>query len=55
MIGGSAILFNPIVRRLSISPLFGLASPTRPTVLVIPEISIVLRDEGLLTLFSKET
>ena len=45
MIGASVILFDPIFQGLAISLLFGLASSTLLTVLVIPAIYIVLRDE----------
>jgi multidrug efflux pump subunit AcrB len=46
MIGASVILFDPIFQGLAISLLFGLASSTVLTVLVIPAIYIVLRDDG---------
>jgi len=46
MIGASVILFDPIFQGLAISLLFGLASSTLLTVLVIPAIYIVLRDDG---------
>jgi multidrug efflux pump subunit AcrB len=45
MIGASVILFDPIFQGLAISLLFGLASSTLLTVLVIPAIYIVLRDD----------
>jgi len=43
MIGASVILFDPIFQGLAISLLFGLASSTLLTVLVIPVIYIVVR------------
>lgn len=46
MIGAAVILFDPIFQGLAISLLFGLASSTVLTVLVIPAIYIVLRDDG---------
>jgi len=46
MIGAVVILFDPIFQGLAISLLFGLASSTLLTVLVIPAIYIVLRDDG---------
>ncbi|WP_068077297.1 efflux RND transporter permease subunit [Novosphingobium lentum] len=48
MIGASVILSDPIFQGLAISLLFGLASSTLLTVLVIPAIYIVLRDDGRL-------
>jgi multidrug efflux pump subunit AcrB len=45
MIGAAVILFDPIFQGLAISLLFGLASSTILTVLVIPAIYIVLRDD----------
>jgi multidrug efflux pump subunit AcrB len=47
MIGAAVILNDPIFQGLAISLLFGLASSTLLTVLVIPAIYIVLRDDGL--------
>ncbi len=47
MIGASVILTDPIFQGLAISLLFGLASSTLLTVLVIPAIYIVLRDDEL--------
>ena len=44
MIGAATILVDPIFQGLAISLLFGLASSTLLTVLVIPAIYIVLRD-----------
>jgi len=44
MIGAATILPDPIFQGLAISLLFGLASSTLLTVLVIPAIYIVLRD-----------
>jgi multidrug efflux pump subunit AcrB len=46
MIGAATILLDPIFQGLAISLLFGLASSTLLTVLVIPAIYIVLRDDG---------
>jgi multidrug efflux pump subunit AcrB len=45
MIGAAVILADPIFQGLAISLLFGLASSTALTVLVIPAIYIVLRDD----------
>ncbi|MDO9474770.1 MAG: efflux RND transporter permease subunit, partial [Caulobacter sp.] len=45
MIGAAVILFDPIFQGLAISLLFGLASSTILTVLVIPAIYVVLRDD----------
>jgi multidrug efflux pump subunit AcrB len=47
MIGAGVILSDPIFQGLAISLLFGLASSTLLTVLVIPAIYIVMRDDGL--------
>jgi multidrug efflux pump subunit AcrB len=44
MIGAATILVDPIFQGLAISLLFGLASSTMLTVLVIPAIYVVLRD-----------
>ncbi|MDI1346719.1 MAG: efflux RND transporter permease subunit [Pseudolabrys sp.] len=44
MIGAATILLDPIFPGLAISLLFGLASSTLLTVLVIPAIYVVLRD-----------
>jgi multidrug efflux pump subunit AcrB len=44
MIGAATILTDPIFQGLAISLLFGLASSTLLTVLVIPAIYIVLRN-----------
>ena len=44
MIGAATILTDPIFQGLAISLLFGLASSTLLTVLVIPAIYVVLRD-----------
>ena len=44
MIGAMTILVDPIFQGLAISLLFGLASSTLLTVLVIPAIYVVLRD-----------
>ena len=46
MIGAAVILADPIFQGLAISLLFGLASSTLLTVLVIPAIYIVLRGQG---------
>jgi multidrug efflux pump subunit AcrB len=43
MIGAAVILADPIFQGLAISLLFGLASSTLLTVLVIPAIYIALR------------
>jgi len=45
MIGAAVILFDPIFQGLAISLLFGLASSTLLTVLVIPAIYVALRDD----------
>jgi multidrug efflux pump subunit AcrB len=45
MIGAAVILFDPIFQGLAISLLFGLASSTVLTVLVIPAIYVVMRDD----------
>ena len=45
MIGAAVILADPIFQGLAISLLFGLASSTALTVLVIPAIYVVLRGE----------
>ncbi len=47
MIGAATILMDPIFQGLAISLLFGLASSALLTVLVIPAIYIMLRDDGL--------
>ncbi len=46
MIGAGFILFDPIFQGLAISLLFGLASSTALTVLVIPAIYVWLRDDA---------
>ncbi len=46
MIGAAVILTDPIFQGLAISLLFGLASATLLTVLVIPAIYVLLRDDG---------
>ncbi len=46
MIGAAVILTDPIFQGLAISLLFGLASSTLLTVLVIPAIYVVLRDDN---------
>ena len=48
MIGAAVILTDPIFQGLALSLLFGLASSTLLTVLVIPAIYVVLRDDGRL-------
>ena len=48
MIGAATILLDPIFQGLAISLLFGLASSTLLTVLVIPAIYVVLRDDTAL-------
>ena len=48
MIGAVVILFDPIFQGLAISLLFGLASSTLLTVLVIPAIYVVMKDDGML-------
>ncbi|HRO01437.1 MAG TPA: hypothetical protein PLX43_08040, partial [Nitrobacter sp.] len=45
MIGAAVILADPIFQGLAISLLFGLASSTALTVLVIPAIYVVLRGD----------
>ncbi len=47
MIGAAFILADPIFQGLAISLLFGLLSSTLLTVLVIPAIYIVMRDDGV--------
>ncbi len=47
MIGGLFILSDPIFQGLAISLVFGLASSTALTVLVIPAIYVILRDDGI--------
>jgi multidrug efflux pump subunit AcrB len=49
MIGAATILPDPIFQGLAISLLFGLASSTLLTVLVIPAIYVVLRDADAVT------
>ncbi|OEJ68405.1 efflux RND transporter permease subunit [Magnetovibrio blakemorei] len=46
MIGSAFILADPIFQGLAISMVFGLASSTALTLLVIPAIYVVLRDDG---------
>ncbi len=46
MIGAAFILADPIFQGLAISLVFGLASSTALTLLVIPAIYILLRDDG---------
>lgn len=46
IVGSAVILFDPIFQGLAISLLFGLVSSTLLTVVVIPAIYIVLRDDG---------
>jgi multidrug efflux pump subunit AcrB len=45
MIGAGVILADPIFQGLALSLLFGLASSTALTVLVIPAIYVVLRGD----------
>jgi len=47
MIGAAVILTDPIFQGLAISLLFGLASSTALTVLVIPAIYVALRGTGV--------
>ena len=47
VVGGLVMVLDPIFQGLAISLLFGLASSTLLTVLVIPAIYVVLRDDGL--------
>jgi multidrug efflux pump subunit AcrB len=49
MIGAATILLDPIFQGLAISLLFGLASSTLLTVMVIPAIYVVLRDADRVT------
>ena len=53
MIGAATILLDPIFQGLAISLLFGLASSTLLTVLVIPAIYITLREPSPQSLSSK--
>jgi multidrug efflux pump subunit AcrB len=53
MIGAATILLDPIFQGLAISLLFGLASSTLLTVLVIPAIYIALREPAARTSSSK--
>jgi len=46
MAGSAFILFDPIFQGLAVSLLFGLASSTLLTLLVIPAIYVLLRDDG---------
>ncbi|SDE09178.1 efflux RND transporter permease subunit [Rhodospira trueperi] len=46
MIGGAFILADPIFQGLALSLVFGLASSTALTLLVIPAIYVALRDDG---------
>ncbi len=46
MIGSAFILLDPIFQGLAISMVFGLASSTALTLLVIPAIYVLLRDDG---------
>jgi len=46
MIGAAFILADPIFQGLAISLVFGLFSSTALTLLVIPAIYVVLRDDG---------
>ena len=49
MIGAAVILADPIFQGLAISLLFGLASSTALTVLVIPAIYVALRGKSSAT------
>ena len=53
MIGAATILLDPIFQGLAISLLFGLASSTLLTVLVIPAIYVALRDADQKVLSSR--
>ncbi len=46
MVGAGFILLDPIFKGLAISLIFGLASSTILTVLVIPAIYVLLSDDG---------
>jgi multidrug efflux pump subunit AcrB len=46
MVGAAFILLDPIFKGLAISLIFGLGSSTILTVLVIPAIYVLLRDDG---------
>ena len=46
MIGAAFILADPIFQGLAISMVFGLASSTALTVLIIPALYVWLRDDG---------
>jgi multidrug efflux pump subunit AcrB len=46
MIGAAFILADPIFQGLAISMVFGLASSTLLTLLVIPALYVCLRDDG---------
>jgi len=46
MIGAAFIITDPIFQGLAISLVFGLASSTALTVLVIPAVYVWLRDDG---------
>ena len=46
MVGAAFILLDPIFQGLAISLLFGLLSATVLTVMVIPAIYVLLRDDG---------
>jgi multidrug efflux pump subunit AcrB len=47
MIGAAFIMTDPIFQGLAISMVFGLASSTALTLLVIPSIYVLLRDDGV--------
>jgi multidrug efflux pump subunit AcrB len=47
IIGAAFILTDPIFQGLAISMVFGLASSTALTLLVIPAIYVLLRDDGV--------
>lgn len=47
MVGAAVILLGPIFQGLAITLVFDLATSTALTLLVIPAIYVVLRDDGL--------
>jgi multidrug efflux pump subunit AcrB len=46
VVGAAVILADPIFQGLAVSLLFGLASSTLLTVLVMPAVYVALRDDG---------
>ena len=48
MIGAVVILFDPIFQGLAIALLFGLLASTLLTVMVIPAIYVVMKEDGML-------